>query len=50
MEKSADIQIYERPVEKHSFFYDPFIGDGSSSTYRELIESFAKLMYMAQQN
>ena len=35
MEKSALIQLYERSVEKHSLFYDPFIGDGDSSGYRE---------------
>ena len=35
MEKSAFIQLYERSVEKYSLFYDPFIGDGDSSGYRE---------------
>ena len=35
METSAVIQLYERSVEKHSLLYDPFIGDGDSSAYRE---------------
>ena len=43
METSAVIQLYEKSVEKHSLFYDPFIGDGDSLAYREL----SKLMYMA---
>ena len=35
METSAVIQLYERSVEKHSLFYNPFIG-GYISPYREL--------------
>ena len=31
MEKSEDIQLYERSIENHSLFYDPFIGDGANS-------------------
>ena len=36
METPSVIQLYERFVEKHSFSYDSFIGDGDSSAYREL--------------
>ena len=36
METSTVIQLYERSVEKHSLFYNPFIGDGDSSAYRDL--------------
>ena len=43
METSVVIQLYEKSIEKHSLFYDPFIGDGGSLAFRELSE----LMYMA---
>ena len=36
METSAVIQLYERSIEKHSLFYDPFIGEGYILPYREL--------------
>ena len=42
METSAIIQLYERSVEKHSLFYNPFIGDSVVFT-----ESFSTLMYIA---
>ena len=41
METSAVIQFYERFVEKHSLFYDPFIGDDDSSADRELCKTNA---------
>lgn len=36
MEKSAVIQLYQRSVKKNQLYYDPYIGDGDSSAYREL--------------
>ena len=36
METSAVFQLYEKPVGKYNFFYDPFIEDSDSSAYREL--------------
>lgn len=36
MEKSAVVSLYERSVEKHNLCYDPFVGDGDSSAYREV--------------
>ena len=39
MEKAAVIQLYERSVEKNSLYYDPYIGDGDSSAYRELCKT-----------
>ena len=45
METSAVFQLYEKPVEKYNFFYDPFV-----EVIVQLIESFAKLMYIVQGN
>ena len=36
METSAVFQLYEKPVDKYNFFYDPFIEDSDSSAYRQL--------------
>ena len=32
MESAAVIQLYERLVDKHNVRYNPFIGDGDSSS------------------
>ena len=39
MEKSAVITLYQRSVEKHRLYYDPFVGDEDSSAYREVCKS-----------
>ena len=36
MEKSAVVSLYQRSVEKRQLYYDPYIGDGDSSSYREI--------------
>ena len=40
------MQLYERSAKNPSLLYNPFIGDSDGS----VIENFAKLMYMVQQN
>ena len=39
MEKAAVIELYQRSVEKNKLYYNPFVGDGDSSAYRELCKS-----------
>ena len=39
MEKSAVLALYERSVATRGIYYDPFIGDGDSSSYREVVKS-----------
>lgn len=39
MEKSAVISLYQRSIEKNNLFYDPFVGDGDSSAYREVCQT-----------
>ena len=36
MEKSAVITLYKWSVQKHKLYFDPYIGDGDSSLYREV--------------
>lgn len=36
MESSSILTLYKRSVEKNSLYYDPFVGDGDSSSYREV--------------
>lgn len=36
MEKSAVINLYERSIEKNNLMYNPFVGDGDSSAFREV--------------
>ena len=38
MEKEGILGMYRRSVELHNIFYDPFIGDGDSSTYRSVVK------------
>ena len=33
MESAGVIQLYERSIDKHNICYNPFIGDGDSSSY-----------------
>ena len=37
MEKEGVLEMYRRSVGLHNIFYDPFIGDGDSSTYRSMV-------------
>ena len=39
MEKAAVMILYNRSVEKRSLYYDPYIGDGDSSSYREVCKA-----------
>ena len=39
MESSAVLTLYRRSVSKHNLYYDPFIGDGDSASYREVCNS-----------
>ena len=34
MEQSAVLTLYKRSVEKRQLRYDPYVGDGDSSSYR----------------
>ena len=36
MEASSILILYKRSVEKNRLYYDPFVGDGDSSSYREV--------------
>ena len=38
MEKEGVLEMYRRLVEVHNIFYDPFIGDEDSSTYRSVVK------------
>ena len=38
MEKEGVLEMYRRSVQLHNIFYDPFIGDGDSSTYQSVVK------------
>ena len=46
METSAVFQLYEKSVDKYSFFYDHL----SKTVIVQLTDSFAKLLHIVQRN
>ena len=38
MEKKGVLEMYRRSAELHNIFYDPFIGDGDSSSYQSVVK------------
>ena len=39
MESSSILTLYQRSIEKNKLYYDPFVGDGDSSSYREVCKA-----------